>query len=177
MTKQDDNNGDKDLFKQSMSGVKRHQHDKTPQYKKPVSRIKRNQPTPPDIEDNLSDDFIPDCAEFLEFRRAGIQKSLLKQIRTGKLGVEDRLDLHGCTRDKAGRTLLEFIHHAQLNQFKLVCVVHGKGYHSEQGRPVLKAMVNKWLQNIDSVLAFTSAHISDGGNGAVYVLLKRLRDE
>jgi len=166
-----------DLFNQAMVDVKPHKHDRVSQQQKPSAIKKRKQAAADNIEDTLSDDFIPECGEWLEFSRPGIQKSLLKQIRNGKLPVEDRLDLHGYTRDRARTTLLEFIHHSQQSDFKLVCVVHGKGYHSEDGRPVLKAMANKWLQNIDIVLAFTTAQPRDGGTGAVYVLLKRLREQ
>ncbi len=166
-----------DLFNQAMSDVKPHIHDRVSQHKKPTAIKKRKPASSDKIEDTLSDDFIPECGEWLEFCRPGIQKSLLKQIRNGKLPIEDRLDLHGYTRDQARTTLLEFIHHCQQSDFKLVCVVHGKGYHSEDGRPVLKAMVNKWLQNIDIVLAFATAQPGDGGTGAVYVLIKRLREQ
>jgi len=176
MNDKDKNLDDTDLFEQAMSDVNPHAHSRVPLHKKPA-RIKiRQQEQSLSIEDTLSDDFIPECGEFLEFMRPGIQNSLLKQIRNGRLPIEDRLDLHGYTRDDARKSLLEFIHHAQQQDFKIVCIVHGKGYHSEDGRPVLKAMVNKWLQNIAEVLAFTTAQPKDGGTGAVYVLLKRMRD-
>ena len=178
MSDQDNNKtDDTNLFSQMMGDVKPHKHEKVSQYKKTTSIKLRKQSPQHQIEDTLSDDFIPECGEFLEFFRPGIQKSLLKQIRNGKLPIEDRLDLHGHTRDQARKTLLEFIHHAQQSDYKVVCVVHGKGYHSEDGRPVLKAMVNKWLQNINIVLAFTSAQAQDGGGGAVYVLIKRMKEQ
>lgn len=165
------------LFSQAMADVTPHSHDKVSQQQKPHTIKKRQSVSQDEFDDTLSDDFIPDCDNFLEFSRPGIQKSLLKQIRNGKVAVEDRLDLHGYTRDQARTTLLKFIHHSQQNNLKLICVVHGKGRHSEDGRPVLKAMVNKWLQNIDIVLAFTTAQAEDGGTGAVYVLIKRIREQ
>jgi len=51
-------------------------------------------------------------------------------------------------------------------------VIHGKGRGSGPRGPVLKNVVNQWLQRIDCVLAFGSARRVDGGNGAVYVLLR-----
>lgn len=176
MNEKDKNLDDTDLFEQAMSDVNPHAHNKVSLHKKPGSIKKRSQEQAHSIEDTLSDDFIPECGEFLEFIRPGIQKSLLKQIRNGKLPVEDRLDLHGYTRDDARKNLLEFIHHAQQQNFKIVCIVHGKGYHSEDGHPVLKAMVNKWLQNINEVLAFTTTQPRDGGTGAVYVLIKKIKN-
>ena len=164
---------DNDLFKQAMSDVAPLETDKIARHKKPAPIKKRRQQDTRQLNDTLSDDFIPECGEYLEFMRPGIQKSLLKQIRNGKIPVEDSIDLHGHTRDTARQMLLDFILNSQLEGFKLVCIVHGKGYHSEDSRPVLKAMVNKWLQNIDQVLAFATAQPRDGGSGAVYVLLKR----
>ena len=168
---------DKTLFNQAMKDVNTLNFDKANLKKKPEQIKKRQQKTEPNITDSLSDEFIPDCENFLEFIRPGVQKSRLKQIRNGKIVAEDHLDLHGYRRDDARLTLLEFLDHAQRQSFKLVRIVHGKGYHSNDNQPVLKAMVNKWLQSIPEVLAFVSATPSDGGTGAVYVLLKKLKPE
>ena len=51
-------------------------------------------------------------------------------------------------------------------------VIHGKGRRSGPRGPVLKNVVNHWLQRADDVLAFGSARAVDGGSGAIYVLLK-----
>lgn len=167
---------DSDLFKQAMSDVTPIKHDRVSLKPKPAPIKRRKQSQSTAVIDTLSDDFIPECGEHLEFMRPGVQKSLLKQVRNGKLPVEDSIDLHGQTRDQSRQALLMFIRESQQHGFKLVCIVHGKGYHSEDGRPVLKAMVNKWLQNIPEVLAFSTAQPRDGGTGATYVLLKRLRE-
>ena len=174
MNKQSD---DDDLFSQAMQDVKPLQSNRVSHKKKPAAIQKRAQQTSSNIQDTLSDDFIPPCDDFLEFMRPGVQKSYLKQIRNGKIAVEHDIDLHGYRRDDARITLLEFIHHSQQQGYKLVRIVHGKGYNSDDNKPVLKAMVNKWLQNIPEVLAFVSATPKDGGIGAVYVLLKKLKVE
>ncbi|MCW8854624.1 MAG: Smr/MutS family endonuclease [Gammaproteobacteria bacterium] len=166
---------DFDLFKQAMAGVTPIEHDKTPVHKEARPITRRTVIQDDSIDDTLSDDFVPDCGDYLEFIRPGVQKSLIKQIRNGKLPIEHHIDLHGQTRDQARKKLLAFIKSAQQNHYKLVCVVHGKGYNSEDGRPVLKALVNKWLQNIEGILAFTTAQPKDGGTGAVYVLIKRIK--
>lgn len=172
-----DNDNEKDLFQQAMTDVTPIRQDKVSLKPKPGPIKKRPPATQQEpIADVLSDDFIPECGQFLEFMRPGIQKSLVKQMRNGKLPVEDHIDLHGLTRDKARNYLLSFIQQAQQQGYKIVCIVHGKGYHSDDGRPVLKAMVNKWLQNIPQVLAFTTAQPRDGGTGAVYALLKKQHD-
>ncbi len=174
----DKNRDDFDLFRQDMGDVQPIKKPNKVTLKKPPATIKkRPQSNELNISDTLSDDFIADCGEFLEFMRPGIQKSKLKLIRNGRLPIENHLDLHGHTRDAARKELLQFIMQSQMQGFTLVCVVHGKGYHSEDGRPVLKAMVNKWLQNIPQVLAFVTAQPKDGGTGAVYILLKRYMEE
>jgi DNA-nicking Smr family endonuclease len=177
MSDPENHSDDKNLFQQAIAGTRPLKHNRVSLKKKPARIKKRTEPAPHEISDNLSDDFIPECDDYLEFMRPGVQKSLLKQIRNGKLPVENRLDLHGFSRDDARKTLLQFIAESQFNKCKLLCIVHGKGYHSDDGRPVLKAMVNKWLQNIEQVLAFTSAQPKDGGIGAVYVLIKKYNDE
>jgi len=170
---------DDSLFSEAMQGVKPLSTNRASLRGKPKPIRKR----PPDtdaqagIRDTLSDDFIPPCDDFLEFMRPGIQKACMKQIRNGKIAIEDSLDLHGYRRDDARKTLLDFLQHARQQSFRLVRVVHGKGYHSDGSQPVLKAMVNKWLQLIPEVLAFVSTIPRDGGSGAVYVLLKKPETE
>ncbi len=166
------NDDDNKLFSQAMQDVNTLSSDKVNLKTKPGVISKRKIEPPKSIADTLSDEFIDDCEDFLEFMRPGIQKSYLKQIRNGKIPVEDHLDLHGYRRDDARMTLLEFLDHAQQQSYKLIRIVHGKGYHSSDSQPVLKAMLNKWLQSIPQVLAFVSAIPRDGGTGAVYVLLK-----
>jgi len=170
MNKDDKNS----IFTQAMQDVSPLSSDKASLKKTPAAIQKRADMPEPNIKDTLSDDFVPECGDFLEFMRPGIQKACLKQIRNGKIEIEDHLDLHGYHREDACKALLVFLDNAQQASYKLVRVVHGKGHHSGDGQPVLKAMVNKWLQNIPAVLAFVSTLPGDGGTGAVYVLLKKL---
>jgi len=160
------------LFSEAMQGVNTLNTDKASLKQKPAAIKKRPTTTEKNIADTLSDEFIDDCNDFLEFMRPGIQKSYLKQIRNGKVDVEDHLDLHGYRRDEARQHLLAFLEHAQQHAYKLVRIVHGKGHNSNDRQPILKAMLNKWLQNIPQVLAFVSTIPAHGGTGAVYVLLK-----
>ena len=51
-------------------------------------------------------------------------------------------------------------------------VIHGKGYGSAGGEPVLRSMVHSWLVQKDEVVAFCVANKGDGGHGALIVLLK-----
>ncbi len=165
------------IFTRAMQDVNPLTSDKT-SLKHPREAIqKRQSVSEPHIKDTLSDDFIPDCEDYLEFMRPGIQKSYMKQIRNGKIDAQGHLDLHGFHREDARKALLDFLEHSQQASHKLVRIVHGKGHHSGDGQAVLKAMVNKWLQNIPQVLAFVSTPPNDGGTGAVYVLLKKHREQ
>ena len=111
----------------------------------------------------------------LSFCRSGIQKSIFKKLKKGQYKVGAELDLHGHTRPEAQVTLTKFIQLAREDDIRCVRIIHGKGYGSNNQGPKLKPMVNKWLQQRNEILAFCSARPSDGGTGAVYVLLKSLR--
>jgi DNA-nicking Smr family endonuclease len=57
-----------------------------------------------------------------------------------------------------------------------VLVIHGKGDHSPMGVGVLRGEISAWLSqgaSSEHVAAFSTARDSDGGPGAVYVLLRR----
>lgn len=125
--------------------------------------------------------------DILEFKRHGIQHGTFKNLKQGNISVEDELDLHRHTVEKARQALWQFIKQAQARQSRCVLIQHGKGYHSgshaaphdERGEPasktvsVLKSHVAHWLQQFESVLAYSSTAPRDGGTGAVYVLLKK----
>ena len=53
-------------------------------------------------------------------------------------------------------------------------IIHGKGYGSKDGFPVIKRQTQQWLQCNISVLAYCSCRPSDGGTGAIYVLVKSI---
>ena len=110
--------------------------------------------------------------EFLFFARTGLQFKVQKQLKQGKIIIDDHLDLHGLTITEARETLLEFISFAQKQQIRCIRLVHGKGYRASSQKPILKNKVNSWLRQLPDVLAFSSAQSKDGGTGAVYILLK-----
>lgn len=118
------------------------------------------------------DESVLDTGEELAFRRAHIPQSILTRLRRGQYRLDAELDLHGLTAVQARLALAEFLAEALLWDARCVRIVHGKGRGSGPRGPVLKNLVNKWLQRSDAVLAFGSARRVDGGTGAVYVLLK-----
>lgn len=125
------------------------------------------------IGDVFSDaEIVEDCPGILSFSRSGLQHKVLKKLRQGKHPVEHTLDLHGLTVAEASKELLEFLGECEAAGVSHAIIIHGKGFRSKD-KPVIKPMVNRWLRSVDNVLAFHSAQPKDGGNGAVYVLLKK----
>jgi DNA-nicking Smr family endonuclease len=109
-----------------------------------------------------------------EFVRPGIQKAVLRQLRNGQIQIEDELDLHGYTAIESEHRLRMFLYSARVpGRQRAVRVIHGKGLGSADGKPVLKYKVAECLRTSDAVLAFCLARLSEGGSGAVHVLLKR----
>lgn len=108
----------------------------------------------------------------LQFARTGLQFRIIQRLRRGEYKIEAVLDLHGLNLIEAEQLLDRFIAHALEKQWRCVQIIHGKGTRGEQGVPPLKNKVNYCLRTYPTVLAFCSARISDGGAGAVYVLLK-----
>jgi DNA-nicking Smr family endonuclease len=107
----------------------------------------------------------------------GVDKRTLDRLRRGQLPIEAEIDLHGHTLDEAHRVLNAFIAgHAAAGR-RCVRVITGKGSF-RQGGGVLKTAVPRWLNESplqDGILAFTHARRDDGGEGALYVLLRRKR--
>ena len=106
------------------------------------------------------------------------------KMKRGKLVPEARIDLHGMTLDQAHPALIRFILSAQASGKRLVLVITGKGKDGPDTGPiprprgVLKRQVPHWLEIpplAQAVLQVTSSHIRHGGDGALYVYLRRSR--
>ena len=117
---------------------------------------------------------------------APIDRKTRQRLASGKLAIDDRIDLHGMTQGRAHTALRGFLASAQARGCKMVLVITGKGkpldihhhqdLHHERG--VLKRVVPKWLRLAefrDLVLSVEDAHIAHGGEGALYVRLRRKR--
>jgi len=109
----------------------------------------------------------------LLFIRPGIQSKVQRKLRRGEYSIQAELDLHGYTVAEARKAISQFLPDCRKQNSRYVRIIHGKGLGSFQKLPVLKTHVAHWLKQRDEVLAFCSARPSDGGTGAVYVLLKK----
>lgn len=105
----------------------------------------------------------------------GIDKRQSERFRRGQLPIEGKIDLHGRTQDEAHDALLSFLERAYKHGKRKLLVITGKGMtQSKSG--ILKANVPRWLNEPvfrRLVLAISQARPEHGGEGALYVLLKR----
>lgn len=106
----------------------------------------------------------------------GVDRRTGDRLRRGRLEIEARIDLHGMTQDAAHAALLGFVGRSYEAGRRCVLVITGKGLRDGTG--VLRAAVPRWLNEPrlrGAILAFSHAQPKDGGEGAIYVLLKRKR--
>jgi DNA-nicking Smr family endonuclease len=102
------------------------------------------------------------------------------RLAKGRQPIDARLDLHGMTQARAHRALIAFLHRAHGDGATFVLVITGKGRASllEGERGVLRRQVPLWLGLPDLrslVVGYEEAHIGHGGEGALYVRLRRAR--
>ncbi len=118
---------------------------------------------------------------------APLDRRLRQRVARGTEAIDGRIDLHGKTQREAHAALLRFLHTAQAGGAKMVLVVTGKGRaanaaafdgHPVAPRGVLRRLVPTWLALPEFrpfVVGFADAHIGHGGEGALYVRLRRRR--
>ena len=119
----------------------------------------------------------------------GLNGATQDRLRRGVLEPDARLDLHGMTERDAHRALLVFLKSAQMRGCRLVLVVTGKGRPqaddapfdmelNRRSRGVLKSAVPRWLSEREFaglVAGTQAAHKRHGGEGALYIYLRRAR--
>ncbi len=127
------------------------------------------------IVDEVARFEVSDDGKRVEGRRADVSPELLRSLRRGLLPVDARLDLHGLTAPQAQDKLAEFLRAMRTRHERCVLVIHGKG-EKIQGAGVLRGEIAAWLSQgkaREHVAAFSTARDDDGGEGAVYVALRR----
>jgi DNA-nicking Smr family endonuclease len=102
------------------------------------------------------------------------------QLSRGRKEIDARLDLHGMTQTRAHRALFAFLQRANTDGLTFVLVITGKGrtVGAESERGVLRRQVPEWLSLPEFralVVGFEEAHIGHGGEGALYVRVRRSR--
>lgn len=163
------------LFKDAMKSIKklkqpnRVQHPQSPQ--QPPKR-QRLEPESKNISFEEVTTSPVTSNEALYFCRPGIQTSYFRKLKRGQIPSAKSIDLHRMTVNEARQSIELLITNALQQQIRCVTIIHGKGHRGNTEKPILKNKVNQWLRSHSTVLAFCSALPTDGGTGAVYVLLK-----
>lgn len=119
---------------------------------------------------------------------ADFDRKNAKRLRSGRVEIEARLDLHGMRQDEAHHTLRAFLIRAHGRGLRWLLIITGKGNVSGRAndtgedviplrdRGVLKRNVPRWLQEPDLrplVVSYTEAAAAHGGDGALYVHLRK----
>jgi DNA-nicking Smr family endonuclease len=99
------------------------------------------------------------------------------QLSRGRKDIDARLDLHGMTQARAHRALFGFLQRAHSDGLTFVLVITGKGRAgADPDRGVLRRQVPQWLALPEFralVVGFEEAHVGHGGEGALYVRIRR----
>jgi DNA-nicking Smr family endonuclease len=110
---------------------------------------------------------------------APLDRRTKQKLARGREAIDARLDLHGMTQAEAHTALARFLRRAQADGCKFVLVVTGKGVRgSGETRGVLRRQVPQWLalaEFRELVIGFEAAHVGHGGEGALYVRVRRPR--
>ena len=97
------------------------------------------------------------------------------------------IDLHGFTLEEANKTIEKFINQSFREKINKLIVVTGKGLHSQNEKDpyvskdlsILKHSVPEFIKKNDNlmkkIIGFEQADIKDGGTGAFYIYLKKLK--
>lgn len=112
----------------------------------------------------------------------------MRRIARGEMEIEARIDLHGLRQSEAHHRLRAFVLDAHARGLRAILVITGKGggagdaQHDQSGgraeRGVIRRNVPMWLREPELravVVSFTEAHARHGGEGALYVHLRRRR--
>jgi DNA-nicking Smr family endonuclease len=118
---------------------------------------------------------------------ADFDRRKMRQIASGKVEIEARIDLPGLRQRDAAERLRAFLLDAHARGLKMVLVITGKGGEPQRGdymteqlgeqrRGVLHRSVPQWLAEPELravVLGHTPAGVRHGGEGALYVQLRK----
>lgn len=114
-----------------------------------------------------------------------LDRKAKSRIARGRTPIDARIDLHGMRQHEAQDALRAFIWRAHARGHRTVLVITGKGSRQRQPHPdappwavgsgILRRAVPQWLASGDmraAVLGVEPAHVSHGGEGALYVRLR-----
>ncbi|WP_111978461.1 DNA endonuclease SmrA [Algibacillus agarilyticus] len=178
-------NNELDLFMQEMADVK--PLVQQPQIEKvksepSLAQLARRAAAQNDLAfdpNTLSNEFVEpiDPYDVLVYKKEGVQEGVCKKLRLGKYPIETRLNLNHLTVQEARTETFNYLKNCYQRNIRLINIVHGIGLNSKPYPAILKSHINKWLRELDIVLAFHTAIKVHGGYGATYVLLKKSEEK
>ena len=89
------------------------------------------------------------------------------------LEVEQEIDLHGLRVDEATHRLHRFLTSAATRKLRKILVIHGKGLHSSDGRPVLRDQIRSFLEDHPLAGQMGTPGREHGGAGATWVMVRQ----
>lgn len=121
----------------------------------------------------------------------GFDRKKARKVRSGRVQIEARIDLHGMRQSKAHAELRAFLHRCYARKLQWVLVITGKGSSrrededsehfdmwSRRESGVLRRNVPRWLEEPDLrplIISYTTAAPQHGGEGALYIHLRRAK--
>jgi DNA-nicking Smr family endonuclease len=109
------------------------------------------------------------------FLRPGLPRSVLRDLRGGRWAMQEQVDLHGMNRHEAHEQVSLLLAEALSAGKRSLSIIHGRGHGSPGREGILRQLVKSWLGRHREVLAFCHPLPRDGGDGALWVLLKASR--
>ena len=117
---------------------------------------------------------------------AEFDRRKVRHISSGRVEIDARLDLHGARQRDAHRQLRDFLLSCYARGLRTVLVITGKGSdtpvdplaHAMGGRRrgIIRRSVPQWLDEPELravVVSYTTAGVRHGGEGALYVQLRK----
>ena len=137
------------------------------------------------MNNNLTDKDKRDWNAFLKSEEKLPNKDIKNKEK--KISKTKLLDLHGYTLEKANVIVESFINKNFKEGTNKLVIVTGKGLHSKneadpfvsKDLSILKYSVPEFIKNNEELMKkiteFREADVKDGGSGAFYVYLKKLK--
>ena len=138
------------------------------------------------MNNKLSDKDKKDWKNFISNKEKLFDKEILNKKKQRALEIKS-IDLHGYTLKQANETIEKFINLSYLENIKKLIVVTGKGLHSENENDpyvskdlsILKYSVPEFIKNNQNLMKLIDdiqdAKTEDGGSGAFYIFLRKLK--
>jgi len=155
------------LFRKSMMGVTPLRNQGSPV----VSNKPRSAGAPPEAGAISSSGKVDLDGDL--FYRSGVQKKTLRELKRGRLKIDEVLDLHGYTQTSTPAAITSFIGSCNNPDNQCVMIITGKGRNSPDRVSVVRTTALETLRKHPRVLAYCCSQPVDGGYGAFYILLRR----